>query len=178
MASSAAEIEKKLLEYRRKKELESYIDKSKNAVKKLFKSFTDKKAAPVNIETKPVPQIPDVIYEEEDADNEPLIQENDDTIIDEDPPLFNCSYIDLTFYVLCFVLWVTVYWIFIKLQFGCVYFILSALIGMYFNTRTGPKRKNEVSAYSVFNKNCKSIPGALKAEQFEREIRYGAGAVH
>lgn len=48
---------------------------------------------------------------------------------------------------------------------------------MYLNTRTGPKRKHEISAYSVFNKNCESIPGTLKAEQFEREMRYGAGSV-
>lgn len=48
---------------------------------------------------------------------------------------------------------------------------------MYLNTRTRPKKKNEISAYSVFNKNCESIPGTLKAEQFEREMRYGASAV-
>ncbi|CAK1550427.1 unnamed protein product [Leptosia nina] len=42
---------------------------------------------------------------------------------------------------------------------------------------TKPKKQGEVSAYSVFNKDCKSIDGTLKAEQFEKEIRYGAGTV-
>ncbi|GJQ78326.1 hypothetical protein Trydic_g22161 [Trypoxylus dichotomus] len=37
---------------------------------------------------------------------------------------------------------------------------------------------NEISAYSVFNKGCKSIDGTLKAEQFEREIRFGRGLLH
>lgn len=58
-------------------------------------------------------------------------------------------------------------------MFGTVYFIVSLLIGIYLNTRTQPRSKNEISAYSVFNKNCESIDGTLKAEQFEREIRYG-----
>lgn len=52
--------------------------------------------------------------------------------------------------------------------------MFSALVGIYLNTRTGPKPKNEISAYSVFNENCEAIDGTLKGEQFEREIRYGA----
>lgn len=61
----------------------------------------------------------------------------------------------------------------IELKFGMVFLLFSALFGIYFNTRTDPKRKNEISAYSVFNENCESIDGTLKAEQFEQEIRYG-----
>jgi cbb3-type cytochrome oxidase subunit 3 len=61
------------------------------------------------------------------------------------------------------------YAIAIELQFGAVFFMLSILFGIYFNTRTQRKRKNEVSAYSVFNENCQAIDGAnLMAEQFER----------
>lgn len=73
--------------------------------------------------------------------------------------------------------WLTAYAIFLKLQFGAVFFVISALLGIYFNTRTRPKKKGEVSAYSVFNENCVSIDGTLKAEQFEKEIRFGAGSV-
>ncbi|OWR44751.1 hypothetical protein KGM_202690 [Danaus plexippus plexippus] len=75
------------------------------------------------------------------------------------------------------VIWLCFYIIFLKLQFGAVYFVVTILIGIYLNTRTGPRRKGEISAYSVFNKNCKSIDGTLKAEQFENEIRFGAGRV-
>ncbi|XP_022121392.2 uncharacterized protein LOC110997513 [Pieris rapae] len=75
------------------------------------------------------------------------------------------------------VIWLTLYIIFLNLQFGAVFFVISVLIGIYLNTSTRPKRKGEISAYSVFNKNCKSIDGTLKAEQFEKEIRYGAGTV-
>lgn len=82
-----------------------------------------------------------------------------------------------TLWVVYFLFWVTLYIIAIELKFGLVFLMFSALFGIYFNTRTGPKKSNEISAYSVFNKNCESIDGTLKAEQFENEIRYGAGSV-
>lgn len=75
------------------------------------------------------------------------------------------------------IVWLTLYAIFLKLQFGAVFFVISALLGIYFNTRTRPRRIGEVSAYSVFNQNCVSIDGTLKAEQFEKEIRFGPGTV-
>ncbi|KAH8417304.1 hypothetical protein KR222_008695 [Zaprionus bogoriensis] len=82
-----------------------------------------------------------------------------------------------TLWVVYFLFWVTLYIIAIELKFGLVFLMFSALFGIYFNTRTGPKKSNEMSAYSVFNKNCESIDGTLKAEQFESEIRFGAGSV-
>lgn len=75
-----------------------------------------------------------------------------------------------TLRVVYFAFWVTLYIIAIELQFGIVFLMFSALAGIYLNTRTGPRKRNEISAYSVFNKNCESIDGTLKAEQFEREI--------
>lgn len=80
------------------------------------------------------------------------------------------------FIYFCF--WATCYMIAIELKFGMVFLLFSALFGIYFNTRTGPRKKNEASAYSVFNKNCEAIDGTLTPEQFEREIRYGATSVH
>lgn len=73
-------------------------------------------------------------------------------------------------YVIYFLFWITCYAIAIELQFGTVYLLFSALFGIYFNTRTGPKKKKEISAYSVFNKNCEAIDGTIKPEQFEREM--------
>lgn len=80
-------------------------------------------------------------------------------------------------YSLFTAVWLSLYIYFLYLQFGAVYFVISVLIGIYLNTRTRPRKRGEVSAYSVFNENCVSIDGTLKAEQFEREIRYGAGTV-
>lgn len=76
-------------------------------------------------------------------------------------------------YGLWFCFWATCWLIAIEFKFGIVYLLFSALFGIYFNTRTGPKRKGEVSAYSVFNENCESIKGTLTAEQLQREMIYG-----
>lgn len=78
-------------------------------------------------------------------------------------------------YLLYFLLWVTLYMIALEYEFGAVYFILSALVFIWLNTRSEPKRRDEPSAYSVFNPNCEAIEGTLDASQFEREIRYGIG---
>lgn len=80
-------------------------------------------------------------------------------------------------YLLYFLLWITLYAIALEYEFGAVYFVLSALVFICVNTRSGPKRRGEPSAYSVFNPNCEAIEGTLDASQFEREIRYGVGGV-
>lgn len=80
-------------------------------------------------------------------------------------------------FILYFIFWATCFAIALELQWGAVFLCVSALLGIYFNTRTGPKPRGEISAYSVFNKNVESIDGTLKAEQFEREIRYGSMSV-
>lgn len=103
--------------------------------------------------------------------------EEENELLDNEPDT-KYSALDIFTYILYFVLWCTLFAIFIKLEFGLVFVTTSALLGMYLNTRTGPRKRDEVSAYSVFNKNCESINGTLKAEQFEREIRYGSGAIH
>uniref|UniRef100_A0A182I965 Uncharacterized protein n=1 Tax=Anopheles arabiensis TaxID=7173 RepID=A0A182I965_ANOAR len=79
------------------------------------------------------------------------------------------SWLTYVTYLVYFLFWATLYAIAIELRFGVVFLMLSALFGIYFNTRT-KKAPGEISAYSVFNENCQAIDGTLKAEQFEREI--------
>lgn len=86
-------------------------------------------------------------------------------------------YLSYVIYVLYFLFWATLWAIAIQLQFGIVFLLLSGIFGIYFNTRTGKKSKKEISAYSVFNKDCHSIDGTLKGEQFDKEIRYGPVSV-
>ncbi|XP_063605735.1 SAYSvFN domain-containing protein 1-like [Penaeus indicus] len=67
-------------------------------------------------------------------------------------------------------MWLILFKIFILLEFGAVFFIFSAFAFIWYNMRSEPKKKGEISAYSVFNPNCETIDGTLSAEQFEREI--------
>ncbi|BES91175.1 Uncharacterized conserved domain (SAYSvFN) [Nesidiocoris tenuis] len=76
-------------------------------------------------------------------------------------------------YLVYFTLWIIPYILLIKLGFGAVYFCVSALFFVYFNTRTRPKLKNEPSAYSVFNQGCAPIDGAMSSEQLEKQLRSG-----
>lgn len=90
------------------------------------------------------------------------------------PPI---SYLDYAYYCVYFLFWATLWAIAIQLQFGVVYLLISGIFGIYFNTRTGRRSKKEISAYSVFNKDCHAIDGTLKGEQFDQEIRYGPVSV-
>lgn len=68
-------------------------------------------------------------------------------------------------------LWIVVWVLFIFIEFGAVYFVVSLLYFVYCSTRRhslkGP------SAYSVFNPNCERIDGTFTAEEFENRLRHG-----
>jgi hypothetical protein len=66
-------------------------------------------------------------------------------------------------------LWFVLFAIFIRLEFGLVYLVTSLLIVIYLNTRN-KRRKNEISAYSVFNPNLERIDGTFTAEQMEKNL--------
>lgn len=69
-------------------------------------------------------------------------------------------------------LWLVLLGLFVELEFGLVYFVLSLFYWMYVGTR-GPeeRREGEKSAYSVFNPGCEAIQGTLTAEQLERDLQ-------
>uniref|UniRef100_UPI00398F0CEF SAYSvFN domain-containing protein 1 n=1 Tax=Pristiophorus japonicus TaxID=55135 RepID=UPI00398F0CEF len=75
--------------------------------------------------------------------------------------------------ILKVLLWLVLLGLFIELEFGLAYFVLSMFYWIYIGTRDpANKKQGEVSAYSVFNPGCKAIEGSLTAEQFERELQY------
>ncbi|NXP56119.1 SMDC1 protein, partial [Heliornis fulica] len=74
-------------------------------------------------------------------------------------------------------LWAVLLALFVELELGLPYFVLSLLYWMHAGTR-GPseRRQGELSAYSVFNPGCAAIAGTLTAEQLERELHYRPAA--
>lgn len=74
-------------------------------------------------------------------------------------------------------LWIVLWGFFIQIEFGTVFFIVSMFYWVYVSMKAGTRKPWEPSAYSVFNENCEAIDGTLNAEQFERELKFGAGAV-
>ena len=75
-------------------------------------------------------------------------------------------------------LWCLLQALFIEIEFGIIFFIASCLFFMVASLRGSKRKANELSAYSVFNKNFERIEGTLTAEQFDKEIRHGPASVH
>nr|XP_060610068.1 SAYSvFN domain-containing protein 1 [Anolis sagrei ordinatus] len=80
-------------------------------------------------------------------------------------------FMNVTF--LKFLLWLVLLGLFVELEFGLAYFVLSMFYWIYVGTRgPGERQSGEKSAYSVFNPGCEAIEGTLTAEQLERELQY------
>ena len=78
-------------------------------------------------------------------------------------------------WAICFVkflVWMCLQVIFVKIEFGSVFFLVSCILFMTSNL--GKRKKGEASAYSVFNKNCEEIDGTFSAQQFDNQLRRGA----
>uniref|UniRef100_A0A1B0FV46 Putative conserved plasma membrane protein n=1 Tax=Lutzomyia longipalpis TaxID=7200 RepID=A0A1B0FV46_LUTLO len=167
-------MEEKLEAYRRRKRR---VEAVKGFTDKLVKMVSFQQVR-VDSPEKAEDQAPDaeVKNENEEEDSKDVPDEVSVTSETSDMALGAPKRTAFTYfvYVLYFLLWVTCYAIAIELQFGVVFFLFSALAAVYLNTRTRPKQPGEVSAYSVFNKDCHAIDGTLKAEQFEAELRYAA----
>ena len=75
------------------------------------------------------------------------------------------------------VLWCCCFGFFVQIGFGSVFFVLSLFYFMYISMKSDTRRSWEPSAYSVFNENCEAIDGTLSGEQFDKELKFGAGSV-
>ncbi|KAL1512654.1 hypothetical protein ABEB36_002213 [Hypothenemus hampei] len=161
------DAERKLAEYRKRKEREKVIHRYKEEIKGVFSKF--------KLPTRQNSQESSSIMgsEDEDVSDSCLLMEPIEENLEVTEPSPSWTVLDYVQCIILFLLWATVYVIFIQFQFGTVYLVVSAIIGMYLNTRTSPKKKNEISAYSVFNKNCESIDGTLDAEKMTRDMIYG-----
>ncbi|XP_054261254.1 SAYSvFN domain-containing protein 1 [Macrosteles quadrilineatus] len=158
-------MDEKLARYRSKKRREEFIQLSKEKIFSFLKVGTQKH---------------DMVGDEVELtikDQEEEVESKDDNAsisslesADESECCDEFTYSKFSLYAS---LWLILFSFAIYLEFGAIYFIVSGFYIIWANTRTGPKRRGEVSAYSVFNPDCEAIDGTLKPEQFEREIRYG-----
>lgn len=70
-------------------------------------------------------------------------------------------------------LWLVLLGLFVELEFGLPFFILSLFYWIYEGLRSPEARQpGELSAYSVFNPDCQPLLGSLTAEQLEGEMGY------
>ena len=71
--------------------------------------------------------------------------------------------------------WFSLWMFFIKIEFGAVFFALSLIVILYYSMSYDSRGKDEMSAYSVFNKDFKRLDGTFTAEQFDKSLRKGGG---
>lgn len=70
-------------------------------------------------------------------------------------------------------LWLVLLGLFVELEFGLPFFVISLFYWLYEGLRSpAPRQPGELSAYSVFNPDCQPLLGALTAEQLEGEMGY------
>ncbi|TNN49160.1 SAYSvFN domain-containing protein 1 [Liparis tanakae] len=70
-------------------------------------------------------------------------------------------------------LWLVLLGLFVEIEFGLPFFVISLFYWLYQGFRSpAPREPGELSAYSVFNPDCQPLLGSVTAEQLEREMGY------
>ena len=66
--------------------------------------------------------------------------------------------------IIIFIIWYSLYRLFLKYNFGAVYFMITIIILIFINL--GQRKPGELSAYSVFNPNNERILGSMSNNNF------------
>ncbi|KAM6905872.1 SAYSvFN domain-containing protein 1-like [Lycodopsis pacificus] len=70
-------------------------------------------------------------------------------------------------------LWLVLIGVFVELEFGLPFFVISLFYWLYQGLRSPAAREpGELSAYSVFNPDCQPLLGTLTTEQLDSEMGY------
>ncbi|XP_041969941.1 SAYSvFN domain-containing protein 1 isoform X2 [Aricia agestis] len=171
-------MEAKLKEYRTLKRRKELIDKTKEKLEKTKDKVLDF-LTPKMFKDMEKRQEEEVLLLEDEEHEEimrnPTMEETVEEI-EEEPEIeeipVSWRYV-ITKWTIILIIWLALYAYFLKVQFGAVFFGISLLVFICVNTRTRPKKRGEVSAYSVFNKGCRSIDGTTKAEDLQKQMLYG-----
>lgn len=96
----------------------------------------------------------------------------DEPIVDETP--WRWTLADVAVFASKLVLWALLMTLAVVVQFGAVFFVASVFYLILTNLRDRPRKRGELSAYSVFNPNVESIAGTVTAGDLEKQLQYGA----
>ncbi|OTF69744.1 hypothetical protein BLA29_007059 [Euroglyphus maynei] len=152
-------------------------------------------------ELDPLLNDPNVLFENFAFDNDDFIDWNDDNEHRPDLPFFpdqqtqnddeeddndddsfrslilspfrRITWHQWSFWTICLTLYVYGQWQANRLGFGAPFLIIAALLFIVINLRH--KAPGELSAYSVFNPNCRPIPSVASHEQPREQILLGFG---
>lgn len=119
-------------------------------------------------------EITEMIEDKSSAVQSEPKQERSDWLLDSTVGRWLCSRLAFTnITLLKILLWLVLLGLFVELEFGLPFFVLSLFYWIYEGLRSPEARKpGELSAYSVFNPDCQPLLGSLTAEQLEGEMGY------
>ena len=82
--------------------------------------------------------------------------------------------IDIAILTVKVLIWTCFLFFCIQQEVASIYLVVTGFALIYLNlgSERGRGGGGRVSAYSVFNENCHSIDGSLKAEHFERDLLF------
>ena len=66
--------------------------------------------------------------------------------------------------IIIFIIWYSLYRLFLKYNFGAVYFMITIIVLIFLNL--GKRKPGQLSAYSVFNPNQERILGSMPSNNF------------
>lgn len=101
----------------------------------------------------------------------------DEPVVDEES-CTRWTKLDVATFVAKVTLWCLLMTLFVVLEFGAVFFVVSVFYVMFTNFRKRPRVRGELSAYSVFNPNVEAIDGSLTAQDLERQLTMGVLPMH
>nr|ACO15480.1 C6orf64 [Caligus clemensi] len=154
-------MEEKLAEYRRKKQATALKEPQPGLLQSISSVFVSRKNDdPIDPSHTNERSRPDAKEEEED-------------IIPIEEIDYKWRKIDFVILALKLSLWGSLWVMANNYELGLCFIILSGFLFIYVNLSDRQKRPSERSAYSVFNRGCRSLDGALTAEHFEKAIGKG-----
>uniref|UniRef100_A0A023G879 SAYSvFN domain-containing protein n=1 Tax=Amblyomma triste TaxID=251400 RepID=A0A023G879_AMBTT len=105
------------------------------------------------------------------------IMVTDEPVVDEES-CTRWTKLDVATFAAKLTLWCLLMMLFVVLEFGAVFFVVSVFYVMFTNFRKRPRVRGELSAYSVFNPNVEAIDGSLTAQDLERQLTMGILPMH
>ena len=164
------DIENKLLKFRQESKTKTEYVKPSTNFRDYFKIdhlFNAKETKDEVTQKKPLEKVNPNLKKRKMSNIITYDEDNDaDDVQHKNPQEFK---IYLTKLMLKILLWIILFAIFIKLEFGVVYFVISLIVIICLNT-SNRKKKGKLSAYSVFNPNVERIQGTLTPEQIEKSL--------
>ncbi|KAI3364162.1 hypothetical protein L3Q82_010981 [Scortum barcoo] len=166
-------MEQRLAEFRARRQAENALKKDEGAAEKCRGNAVEDTAAPTTNTTAHSQQ--ERTENTRDSTLTSKSEDRGDWLLDSALGRWLASrqFVFSNLALLKVLLWLVLLGLFVELEFGLPFFVISLFYWLYEGLRSPAAREpGELSAYSVFNPDCQPLLGSLTAEQLEGEMGY------